>query len=34
MIRGEFESKTIYAKALLKKSEHNTIIIPSEFDDP
>ena len=32
MIRGEFESKTIYAKALLKKSEHNTIIIPSEFD--
>ena len=32
MIKGEFESKTIDAKALLKKSEHNTIIIPFEFD--
>jgi hypothetical protein len=32
MIKGEFESKTIDAKALLKKSEHNTIIVPFEFD--
>ena len=32
MIKGEFESKTIYAKALIKKSEHNTIIVPFEFD--
>jgi hypothetical protein len=32
MIKGEFESKTINAKELLKKSEHNTIIVPFEFD--
>lgn len=32
MVKGEFESKTIDAKALLKKSEHNTIIVPFEFD--
>lgn len=31
MIKGEIESKTINAKELLKKSEHNTIIIPFEF---
>ena len=32
MIKGEFESKTINAKELLKKSDNNTIIIPFEFD--
>lgn len=32
MIKGEFESKTINARELLKKSEHNTIIIPFKFD--
>jgi hypothetical protein len=32
MIKGEFESKTINAKELLKKSEHDTIIVPFEFD--
>ncbi len=33
MIKGEFESKTINAKELLKKSEHNTIIVPFEFNN-
>jgi hypothetical protein len=34
MIKGEFESKTIDSKALIKKSEHNTIIVPFEFKRP
>jgi hypothetical protein len=32
MIKGEFESKTIDAKELLKKSDDNTIIIPLAYD--
>jgi hypothetical protein len=32
MIKGEFESKTIDAQKLLKKSSHNTIIVPFVFD--
>lgn len=32
MIKGEFESKIIDAKELLKKSDDNTLIIPIVFD--
>jgi len=32
MIKGEFESKTIDAQNLLKKSDDNTIIVPFVFD--
>ena len=32
MIKGEFESRTIDAQELLKKSDENTIIIPSVYD--
>ncbi|MGI0021219.1 MAG: hypothetical protein ACRD9Q_00005 [Nitrososphaeraceae archaeon] len=32
MIKGEFETKTIDAKELLKKSEDNTIIVPFVFN--
>lgn len=32
MIKGEFESKTIDAKELRKKSDNNTIIIPIVYD--
>jgi hypothetical protein len=32
MIKGEFESKTIDAQKLLKRSDDNTIIVPFVFD--
>lgn len=32
MIKGEFESRTIDAHKLLKQSNHNTIIVPLNYD--
>jgi hypothetical protein len=32
MIKGEFESRTIDAHKLLKQSDHNTIIVPLNYD--